>query len=122
VLFTAVTGRLTERAKALARRVRAAQVRTGRPADGAGDEWVTREFDFTIRALERPNAEQKAILEAIGRSARMQDSQPGAPMRATGLSRTELEPGSVDFAPAYLPRLTQEDAENELWNSSGPLE
>ncbi|MGO9462879.1 MAG: hypothetical protein ACLQVF_01785 [Isosphaeraceae bacterium] len=103
VLFTAITGRLSERAKARSRSERQLQARNGLPVDYTADEWVTQEFPFSLNALKQPTDEQKAILRAIWRSAREMMPEPGEKFRAVGVSRLEIQSRDVDFAPGYLP-------------------
>jgi hypothetical protein len=103
VLFTAIAGRPSERAKARSRSERQLQARNGLPVDYTASEWVTQEFPFTLNALKHPSDEQKAILRAIWRSAREIMPEPGEKFRALAVSRPEIQSGSVDFKPGYLP-------------------
>jgi hypothetical protein len=105
VLFTAVSGRLTERAKVLARRGREEQARLGRPASAVGNEWVKTVHPFSLNSLKSPTPPQKQILDAISRSARVVPRQPGEKFNAIGLPCTweEVTSGEVTFFPGYLP-------------------
>jgi hypothetical protein len=105
ILFTAIAGRLSERAKALSRRLRETETRSGRPASAAGYEWVTAVIPFNLSALKRPNHEQKKMLDAISRSALGTPRQPGEMINAIPLplSRAQMQANNVDFVAGYLP-------------------
>ena len=105
VLFTAVAGRLTERAKALSRQVREYEAREGRPPSAAGYGWVKKMYPFTLRSLLSPTPEQKEILDAISRSARLVPKRPGEKINAIGLPITgaDMTSAEVEFAGGFLP-------------------
>ena len=95
-------GTLSENAKAQARQARETHVRLGMPASAVGDEWVLTELPFSLHTLTRPNQHQKAVLEAIRRSALHLDPQPGAGINAVPfwLDQNDKHPR---FAGGYLP-------------------
>jgi hypothetical protein len=105
VLFTAVAGRLTEQGKELSRQLRDYQAREGVPQSGAGFGWVKTMHPFTLRSLISPTPEQKEILEAISRAARILPRQPGAKINAIGLPITDSDMTSaeVEFSAGFLP-------------------
>ena len=81
VLFKAVTGRLTDQAKARSRWMREIELRGGPAASTAGCEWVTVEFPFSLNALKHPNRDQKVVLDAISHSARSRATTGGENQR-----------------------------------------
>jgi hypothetical protein len=104
-LFTAVTGRLSERARARSRRLREAESEGIRLGAVSEDEWVTVDVPFSLNRLRYPNPEQKIILEAISRSARCLVREPGAKVNAVPLPFLDSNHpfrGS-QFAAGYLP-------------------
>jgi hypothetical protein len=105
VLFTVLVGRLSERAKASSRAIREKEARQGRPSSAAGYEWVKTEHSFTLNSLISPTPEQKEILDAISRSARLVPRRPGEKINAVGLhaSSEELLSGKVEFGAGFLP-------------------
>ncbi len=105
VLFEAVTGRLSERAKARSRRQREIELREGWPVSAFGHEWVTVAFPFSLTTLKHPNQEQQVVLDAISRSARGLEREPGAKTNAVPLPSVR-EGGrfrGFEFAAGYLP-------------------
>jgi hypothetical protein len=105
VLFSALTGRLAERAKARSRRMRETEYPDTRPALVEPDEWLTVDVPFSLNVLRHPNQEQKMILDAISRSARGLMREPGAKANAVPLpflhAGRQLQPS--EFAAGYLP-------------------
>jgi hypothetical protein len=105
VLFRAVTGRLTERAKARSRREREIDEQELGHVMATARDWLTIDFPFSLNSLRHPNSEQNVVLDAISRSARGLMRQPGAKVNAVGLPMVD-ESGKfprVEFAPGYLP-------------------
>jgi hypothetical protein len=104
-LFTAVTGRLSEPAKARSRRLREIEYADIQPALVNPDEWLTLDAPFSLNVLRHPNQEQRMILEAISRSARGVMRQPGAAVNAVPVPslRAGGRPKAVEFAGGYLP-------------------
>jgi hypothetical protein len=105
VLFEAVTGRLSERAKAKSRRMREIERREGRPVSAFGHEWVTVAFPFSVTTLNHPNHEEQVVLDAISRSARGLKREPGAKTNAVPLPsvRQGGRFRGFEFAGGYLP-------------------
>ena len=105
VLFIAVAGRLTEQGKEWSRHLRDYEAREGVPQTGAGFGWVKTMHPFTLRSLNSPTPEQKEILDAISRAARVLPRQPGAKINAIGLPITDSDMTSaeVEFAGGFLP-------------------
>ena len=108
VLFRAVSGELTGRARALARRWRGEQADQGRIADAVGYEWVPREFAFTLGDLEHPDDAERRVLVAISRAARQLMPEPGEGIRAIAVERSDVQPHNL--APGYLPPAKVSDA------------
>jgi hypothetical protein len=105
VLFEAVTGRLSERAKAKSRRLREIELREGWPVSAFGFEWVTVDFPFSLATLKHPNHEEQVVLDAISRSARGLKREPGATTNAVPLPsvRQGGRFRGFEFAGGYLP-------------------
>jgi hypothetical protein len=104
VLFEAVTGRLSERAKARSRQRREIEIREGWPVSAFGHEWVTAAFPFSLNALRDPNQEQKVVLDAISCSARGLKRQPGAKTHAVALPQdSQGGLGVFKFEGGFLP-------------------
>jgi hypothetical protein len=105
VLFIAVAGRLTEQGKEWSRHLRDHEAREGVPQSGAGFGWVKTTHPFTLRSLNSPTPEQKEILDAISRAARVLPRQPGAKINAIGLPITgsDMTSAEVEFAGGFLP-------------------
>jgi hypothetical protein len=101
VLFKAVAGRLSENAKAQARRIREKQVSQGMTGWAVGEEWVQRKLSFSLNALIHPSADQKSVLDAISRSARLL-REPGAKVSAAPLL-FDRKGEQADFFPGFLP-------------------
>jgi hypothetical protein len=104
-LFTAVTGRLSERAKARIRRLREKEYVDTGSAPVNPDEWLTVEVPFSLNTLRHRNAEQKLILDAISRSARGLVREPGAKANAVPLPflHAGRQSEGFEFAGGYLP-------------------
>jgi hypothetical protein len=98
VLFQAVTGRLSERAKVESRRLRATDEQGLGPVMDESDQWVTVEYRFTLNSLRHPSPVQELILDAISRSARGLMREPGAKVNAVPLPFPVF-----NFAGGYLP-------------------
>ncbi len=81
-LFTVVTGRLSEPAKAHSRRLRAIEASQGRAPSGVVHGWLLNEMRFCLNALARPSLEQRPVLGAIRDSARGIPRRPGAKFNA----------------------------------------
>jgi hypothetical protein len=115
VLFTVVTGRVTEESKAQSRRMRAIEVRERRGKFVGSYEWVTAEVPFSRSALEHPSNDQRAILEAISHSARVVPRQPGGKINAVAVSSAPEggRPGLFGFAGGFLPLEPLPDAHAE---------
>jgi hypothetical protein len=101
VLFNAVAGRLSEKAKAQARRTREKQVRLGMVGWAVGEEWVHTKLCFSLNVLIHPSADQKSVLDAISRSARLL-REPGAKVSAAPLL-FDRKGEQADFFPGFLP-------------------
>jgi hypothetical protein len=105
VLFKALTGRLSEPAKARSRLMRQTEYPGLRPALANRDDWLARDVHFSLNDLVHPNQEQKPILDAISRSARGLMREPGARANAVPVPSVHLHGRSptFEFAPGYLP-------------------
>jgi hypothetical protein len=105
VLFTAVTGQLNAKAKALARQTRSHEQSEGRFVSASVDDWHKTLYPFTLRAIEIPTSEQRALLDAISLSARGIASIPGARINAVALfvAGPNVSLKEAVFAPGYLP-------------------
>jgi hypothetical protein len=105
VLFTAVTGQLNARAKAAALELRAHEQSEGRLVNVTDDDWVKTIYCFTLKTLQSPTPDERALLDAISRSARGIPGIPGARIHAVGLSFAGPKPSLVEatFVPGYLP-------------------
>jgi hypothetical protein len=105
VLFTAVTGQLSARAKTAALELRAHEQSEGRLVNATDNDWVKTIYRFTLKTMRSPTPDERALLEAISRSARGIPSTPGARINAVGLSFAGPNPSLVEatFAPGYLP-------------------
>ncbi len=111
VLFRAMTGRLSENAKVQSRQARQIQARMGMPSSAVGDEWVLTELAFSLNTLIRPNHHQKAVLEALSRSALHLDPQPGAGINAVPFWFDQHDK-HTPFGGGYLP-LERRPAESD---------
>jgi hypothetical protein len=104
-LFMAVTGRLTEQAKARSRRMRETDLQHLQPVSATSEDWVKTAVPFSLNSLRHPDQEQKIVLDAISRSARDLVREPGAKANAVplllGHERGELP--RFEFAGGYLP-------------------
>jgi hypothetical protein len=105
VLFRALTGRLSERAKARSRRRRETELHGLQPVLAEPDEWVMVYVPFSLNSLRHPNPEETVILDAISRSARDLVREPGA--KANAIPVPPVHEGgrfaSFEFAGGYLP-------------------
>jgi hypothetical protein len=104
-LFTAVTGRLSESAKAHSRQLREIEASLGHARSAVGHEWVETEVSFSLNILMHPNQDQTEILDSISRAARTVKRQPGAKINATPVM---AEPGGgrpnvFQFTGGFLP-------------------
>jgi hypothetical protein len=113
VLFTAVTGRLSEPAKAQARRKREIQIQDGLPPSAVVEDWVQTKLYFNLKALKQPSADQKLVLDSIRRSALGLPRQPGAKTNAAPMITLadgdqprdfNFTGGSLPLAPIPHPR------------------
>jgi hypothetical protein len=111
-LFTAVAARLTEKAKAEARRVREIQVRMGMPASAVGDEWQLTKLTFSLNDLIRPDQHQMHVLDAIRRSALHRGKKPGAKFNAEPFLIVRDDEQPV-FTGGYLPLEAPPSADDE---------
>jgi hypothetical protein len=102
VLFNVVTGRLSEGAKAQARRSRAIQARMDVVASAVGDEWVETRLGITLSVLMHPSVEQKAMLDAICRSALHLPRQPGVKINAVPFL-SDRDGARTAFSGGFLP-------------------
>ena len=104
-LFTTITGKLSESAKAAWRESRKIVTPVGMQAPVVGCEWVKAEVHFTLNLLKRPSREHKRILAAISRSRRGEKLRPGVGIRAVPhLSVPQGgRPKSFEFAGGHLP-------------------
>ncbi len=112
VLFTAVAARLTEKAKARARRAREIQVRMGMPASAVGDEWQLTKLKFSLNDLIRPDQHQMHVLDAIRRSALHSRKNPGAKFNAEPFLIDRVDEQPV-FVGGYLPVEVPPSADDE---------
>jgi hypothetical protein len=105
VLFTAVTGRLSEQAKALARRKREIQIQDGLPPSAVVEDWVQTKLSFSLKALKHPSADQKLVLDSIRHSALGLPRQPGAKTNAAPLMTIAdgEQPTDFNFTGGSLP-------------------
>ena len=102
VLFCALTGTLSEQAKAKSWQLREVEIRMGQPPSSVADGWVQCKLSFCLNALLHPSADQKLVLDAISRSALLVPRFPGAKISAVPLP-FDPEREQPSFAPGYLP-------------------
>jgi hypothetical protein len=99
---------LTDESKESARAIRRWRL-TGEIPNRVVEEWVIKEFSFTLNRLKQPSDEETDVLSAIARAASEIMSAQGDKVRAQGMSRSAFENGPVKFSIGILPRRPMTD-------------
>jgi len=103
ILFTVVTGTLSEESRHMTRYFRDREKRAGRSPNVFVGEFITEEIPFSIHMLKAPSAELKTVLDAISRSAREMMPEVGERIRAHPVQRAVIDSGRVKFEAGMLP-------------------
>jgi hypothetical protein len=101
-LFRAHSGALTNESKESARALRRWRL-TGKIPNRFVQEWVIKEFSFTLNRLKHPSDEENSVLSAIVRAASGIMPARGDKVRAEGMSRGAFENGPVKLSIGMLP-------------------
>ncbi len=94
-LFLANSGILTPEAKRWSRAMRAAQATKGEKPWQIYFEFTVTEYRFMLNKLKNPSQQERVILAAISRAARLILPKPGEGILAVGVNRGEFEHRSV---------------------------